>query len=523
MKRSTWITLAVFALLVAVWFGQTRPKTHDAPPPLSIDGYIGNVGIEEARTLGQKQPAPYTHIALSRLDAKDGKETIELDKVATLAVEPAKSDDKAPPPEAKWQAKRTVNGKSTTWKAQGFRATSMVEQLQRSIRSNFAVRVDAKSAAEYGLDPEHAIDIELSGGGGPAVKLRVGLLQKAEKDGEATTWIADPAHPDVAFQLAGRDLRTAFDFHWNDLRDRQLLTLDVTAIDRLELVRPGQKPARVVITRAAQNGDKPQEVAQAWTIAEPAGVRVGDVDEWLKAIERLSAAEFVAADDGAAKSSGLDSPDAPILTISNGSQKTVLIFGNTDDTRPNKESWLRVVGRDETYRIGSYQRDQVLLSLDQLRDRHLLSGMSAKDLQSFAISGPSSRFAAERRDGEWHALSLKESADSNKLNTFVAFMDGLKVDLLPEAPTASALDTPEWTIQLKFADANQLISLSKEESGSVYGKWLTGQGEVRVFKLTNWNAKQLEKQPSDFQANSQNGAAPPAAGAPMPGAPSNER
>ena len=147
MKRSTWLTLAAFVLLLGLWFARTRPHKVDAPPPLSVDGYIGNVAIEEARTLGQKQPAPYTHIALTRTDGKGGKQLIELDKQDVPKLPEAKPDAKTPPPEAAWLAKRTVDGKTTTWKAQGFRATSMAEQLQRSIRSNFAVRMDAKSAA----------------------------------------------------------------------------------------------------------------------------------------------------------------------------------------------------------------------------------------------------------------------------------------------------------------------------------------------------------------------------------------
>ncbi len=500
MKRSTWLTLAAFVLLLGLWFAKSRPHKVDAPPPLSVDGYIGNVGIEEARTLGQKQPAPYTHIALTRTDGKGGKQLIELDKQDTAKLPEAKPDAKTPPPEAVWLAKRTVDGKTTTWKAQGFRATSMAEQLQRSIRSNFAVKIEAKTAAEYGLDPDHAIDVELTGGGKPAVKLRIGLLQKAEKDGDATTWVADPARPDVAYQLTGRDLRTAFDISWNDLRDRQLLTLDVPAVDRLELERPGQTPQRIVVTRPPLGSDKNAE--RPWTIAEPAGVRAGDIDDWLKALERLSAAEFVATSEEAVRSSGLDTPDAAKLTIANDRETIVVVFGKSDESRPNKETWVRVVGRDEVYRVGSYQRDQVLLSLAQIQDRHLWAGRTAKDLQSFTISGPNGHFKADHGAHGWQATAAEEPADPSKIAAYLETVAALKVDLNAQLPDEAAMDNPQWSIRWTFLDGIQRVILSKEVAGNVYGKLSTADGATSLFKLTAWNAKQLAKQPSDFAAHS---------------------
>ena len=497
MTRSTWITLAVFALLLGLWFVQSRPRTVDTPAPLSIDGYIGNVGIEEARTLGQKQPPPYTRITVTRADAQGGKEVIELTK-DDAPVPPPTAGDKTPPPDAKWLAKRTVGGKTTTWKAQGFRATTMAEQLQRSIRSNFAVRIGSKLAEEYGLDAQHALDVTLAGDDKPAVKLRVGLLQKAEKDGEATTWLADPTRPDVAYQVAGRDLRTAFDVSWNELRDRQLLTLDPASVDRLELRRPGQTPERIVVTRPPLTADKAQQAAREWTIAEPPGVPAGDIEEWLKAIERLSAAEFVAAGDPALANSGLEEATAATLTITNTSRTTTLTFGNEDPKRPNKETWLRVVGRDEAYRISSFQRDQVLLTLAQLRDRHLLAGKSAKDLQSFVVTGPTGRFSATRSGDGWNTTVTNSAVDVQKITAFIDAAAALKVDFVMDLSEATAHEGPKWTIQLTFSNGVQRVTLFDGVNDNVYGQLLGRDGEPQFFKLPARTAKQLQKQPADF-------------------------
>lgn len=498
MRRSTWITLAIFLLLLGVWLVLGRQKTSDAPPPLSVDGYIGNVGLEEARTLGQKQPAPYTHIVIQRqLDG--GPEKVELDRVDTPTVPPPEADAKTPPPEPKWQLKRTFGGKTVTWKAQGFRATTMVEQLQRSIRSDFAVRVPQKGLEEYGLDAKHAIDVELSGGGKSA-KFRVGLLQKTERDGQPATWVQDPARADVAYHLSDRDLRTAFDFTWNDLRDRQLLTLDMAKVDKLELTRPGEKVAKIVVQRPALEAGKTREAGDGWQIVQPEGVRTGDIGEWLKAIERLSAAEFVATSDPTAKQSGLDDPNAAQVKITSGTDSVTLTFGKSDESRPNKEVWLKMAHTDELYRVGSYQRDQVLLSIDQLRDRRLFQDHALKDLNSFEISGANGKFGAKRAGDAWSATA-GQPVDPAKVTDFLSNAEKAKVDFTLDAPRT---DEPEWTLLFHFGDkiqgteTTQKVTLGKEVDGQVHGQLGPPHGPFQTFKLASWAAKQLQKQATDF-------------------------
>ena len=90
MKRSTWITLCVFVLLLGLYFVQTRHSAPTAPPPLSIDGYIGNVSEQEARSEAKDKPSPVTRIVLKRKG-----EVVELNR---QAAEPPKPDAK---PDAK--------------------------------------------------------------------------------------------------------------------------------------------------------------------------------------------------------------------------------------------------------------------------------------------------------------------------------------------------------------------------------------------------------------------------------------
>lgn len=502
MKRSTLIMLAVLAALLAVYFVAARKPQSDAPPPLSIDGYIGNVSEQEARSAVNARTPPVTHIVLKRKD-----EEIVLDRVQAPdppLKEGEKPKEGAPPPaEAKWVAKRTYKGKTTEAKVQAFRAQTMSETFARSIRSTYSVPVTPAQLAEYGLDPDHAVDVELTVDGKP-IKLRLGQLDKAEQAIESNTWVANPALPGVAYQVAQRDLRTSFDVSWSDLRDRSVLTLDLPKVERIEIENPADpKVKKVVAVRsplAADKKDRPAE--EGWAIQEPAGTVPGDTGDWLKAIERFSVSEFLDPADLAAKKvdTGLDDPNfAARVTVVAGKDKTVLTFGRTDESKPNKETYARIEGRDEVYLVAGYSRDQIVQTLDQLRDRRLLGLRKGKDVTAFTLTGPRGKVHANRNGGAWVVAEPAQRTHAKAIEDFLADLDTMKVDFLAEEATASnGLDAPEWTLQLQIGAETLAIQLGKEVDGNTYGRSGAAAGAGQTWKLGSWNAGRLKKSAADF-------------------------
>ena len=500
MKRSTWITLCVFALLLGLYFVQTRHGAPTAPAPLSIDGYIGNVSEQEARSEAKDKPSPVTRVVLKRQG-----EVIELNR---QAAEPPKPDAKpdAPKPEATWTARRTKDGKTTESKALSFRAQGMSETLMRSIRSSFSLRVAQKALADYGLDAEHALEVELTL---PqrTVKLRVGQVEKPEQ-GEPSTWVQDPAVPDVVHQVAGRDLRTSFDVPWSDLRDKGLLSLDAGAVQRVAIDNPAlQKAPHVVLVRDA---------GESWSMAEPQGFPAGDVGEWLKAVQRLSATEFVDTGDAAAKKAdtGLDdAKTAARITLTTDKGKTVLVFGKSDESRPARDVWLRIEGRDELFLVPTFARDQIVQGVDQLRDRRLLLGHKAKDAQAFRIegSGDAGRLRAVRKGATWSVTEPPTKTSSKAVADFLGELDSQKVEFASDKAAADVgLDAPAWKMTLELEGEPWTLALGKESEGSTYGRLSHGAAVGDVFKLTTWNANRLKKKPADFEEKP-TPAAPPAA------------
>lgn len=501
MKRSTWLTVVIFGALLAAWWFQSRPQTVDAPPPLKIDGYLGNMSAAEARTAAEKQPSPYDRIVIKRQGKEGGEEVLELVKDASPV---ASAGEGQPQPEAKWQLTHTAGGRTLHWPAQAYRAKAMAEALQRTLAATYAVRVDAKSAADYGLDAAHALDVALYAGQKPPVQLKIGVLQKAEREGEPTTWLTDPQHAGVAYQVVGRDVRSPFDVTLADLRERTILNIDLAAVDGLTWRWPGSNPETLIVSRPPQAGNQ----ERAWSFVEPRGVRAGDVGGWLDAIGRLSATEFVAANDPAVAKAGFDDPKAPTLTISENGKNTVLIFGHADETRPNKEVWLKVASRDEVYRVAGHQYQAVALKLDQLRDRHLLDGHRASDLTAFTVTGSDSKISASLDNGVWHGAGNAEF-DGSKASQFVQTLEGTQVDWLAATSAQSGLEHPEWTLEFRFPDGTARIILAKEDAGSVLGRITGVDGKSAIFKVSSYVAEALQKRPTDFTPTPKPETTPP--------------
>ena len=508
MKRSTLVTLGIFGALLALYTAKTMRPSPKGPPALSIDGFVGNVSEQEAREAQKNKLPPVKKIVVKR---KNEELTLEQ-----LPQDPPKdvTPDKDKPPEAKWSAKRSYKGKATEAKAQVYRANAMADVFARSIRSTFAIGAKPAALAEYGLDADHAIDVEAVIDG-RTVTLRVGNLDKAQgtEQTEATTWVQDPARPDTVYQVAGRDLRGAFDVAWSELRDKGLLTLDLAAVDSIAVDNPGvPHMAKFAVKRAPLSPDQLKALAEkkqsrdaneGWSIAQPAGFAPGDVGDWLKSIERMSASEFLDPTEVADKKleTGLDDPKiAAKVTVSVGDKKTVIVFAKTDEGSQSKDVWARIEGRDEVYKVASYSRDQVLLKFDQVRDRALFGARKGATATTFKLTGPDGQCAGTKAGGKWELGAPGFAVSAKAVDSFLSDLDGIKVDFASDvSPAAAGLDTPEWTAVIGFGDQAVTVSLAKEKDGNSYGRVDAAGPTGDTWKLSSWNANKLRKQLKDFE------------------------
>jgi len=506
MKRSTLVTLGVLAALAAVYAAKSFKSTEQGPPPLSIDGYVGNVSEADARD-AQKDKLP----PVKKITVKKKGDEIVLDQIAQELPKDA-TPDKAKPVEAKWSARRTFKGKSTEAKAQVYRANAMADVFARTIRSTFARVAKAEALAEYGLDADHAIDVEAVLDS-RTVKLRIGNLDKGQELGDATTWVQDPARPDVVYQVAGRDLRGAFDVPWSDIRDKSLLALELSAVDRIEVDNPGDpRQPRFAVKRPpltdAQRKDladkKPgRDAGEGWAVAEPAGFGAGDVGDWLKSIERMSANEFLDPAEVADKKADTGLDDAKVaakVTVTAGDKKTVIVFAKTDEASASKDVWARIEGRDEVYKVASYTRDQVLLKFDQVRDRSLLGARKAASARSFKVTGPDGAVDAVKTAAGWQIAGMAHPVSAKAIDSFLSDLDGVKVDFAADVtPGSAGLASAEWTLSIQFDSGAVAVQLAKEADGNALGRVDAPGPAGDVWKLASWSAGKLRKTAKDFE------------------------
>lgn len=497
MKRSSWIAVGALIALIGVWFVKERKGGPTAPAPLSIDGYVGNVSDADLRAQTKDKLAPVTQLTVKRKD----ESLVLSQQPQTLPADV--TPDKAKPLEAKWTVKRSRSGGTSEAKAQTYRANAMAEIFGRSIRSTFSKEVKPGELADYGLDADQAIDVDAQWDGHKA-SLRIGKLDKGSDGAEPTTWVQDPSRLGVVFQVAGRDLRSPFDVPWADLRDRALLTLDLSAIDRLEVVNPADpRMPRFAITRPALPPKGTREAGEGWSIAEPQGYPIGDAADWLRSLERLSASEFLSPSEVAAAkaNTGLDDPKTvATVTFGAGAAKTVLVFGKVDEATASKDIWMRIEGRDEVYKVASYSRDQVLAKFDQIRQRSLLGPGKAKEAIAIEIAGPTGT-AKLTKVGQGWQINGGASASATAVDSYLNDLDGIQVEFASDVTAgAAALPTPEWRVQLTTAaGAAVVVALGAERDKQVLGWTEAGGVKSDLYRLQDWNASKLRKSATDFE------------------------
>ncbi len=503
MKRNTWIVLAVFAALAGLWAVKNHKTAPKSPPALSIDGYIGNVSEQDARTQAKDKPSPVTHIEIARKDDK-----VVLDRLQVAKPQEPQQGDKpaVPAVEAKWKVVRTYKGKTTETTAQAFRAQSMAETLQRSIRSTYGVPVQAAQLADYGLDVDHALVLTLHLAD-RKIALKIGQLDKGQDVDSSVTWVQDPARPDVAYQIVGRDLRTSFDVTWSELRDRTVLVLEPAAVDRLEIHNPADSQAKsVVVTRLGLTDDQKKALAEGkparepgdgWAWQEPAGFQVGEIGEWLKAVDRMSAEEFLDPADVLEKKldTGLTDPAIAVrLVIGIAGQNTEVVLGKKDE---KGRYFGQVKGRDEVMLLPAYTRDQVVQTVAQLRDRRALASNKAADVTGFSLIGADGEIHAELQGKSW-SVGKVAVVDDKAVQTYLTDLEGIKVEFAePATPSAVGVQPPALRVDVQSHNGPIRLDFGKEIDNNTWGQ-RTMAGRTEWFKVASWGIKRLQKKSEDF-------------------------
>ena len=341
MSKSSMVMLVLFVALGIGWFLQDDGPKEAEHPAIVVEGFVAkDVSLQDVKILNKDDDAPYT-----RWEVKRKGETYVLEKLP--------GQDNKKHSESRWKATRKHAGGEATAKGETYRVRMYGQTLSRSFRSSYSFATKESELAEYGLDPDHRVEV-LATGGGKKVHLIIGNVDKpsAEDEANAKTWLMRPDVPNVVYQVAGFDLRKNIDVPWKDVRDRKLLDIKVARVSRIELANPHDPLAKkVVAVRDPLPKDQEELLAQidkepdrkkreelekklrksndGWKIIEPAGYEVGEIGSWIESVERMSLTENVDTADGKAPAeSGLDDKDVAVrIALFEGDKKTEVIGG----------------------------------------------------------------------------------------------------------------------------------------------------------------------------------------------------
>jgi hypothetical protein len=177
----------------------------------------------------------------------------------------------------------------------------------------------------------------------------------------------------------------------------------------------------------------------------------------------------------------------------------VIDFGSSDESRPTRDVWLRIQGRDEWVLVPSYVRDQAVVTVDQLRDRRLLGDIKAKDANAFSIQAGAVQLRALRGGAGWNLTLPPLATSTPAVESYLSELETTKVEFVKDRqPADVGLASPTWEITLQFEGTSSTVALGTTQDGSTFGQVTSGGVPGELFKLTSWNADKLKKKAQDF-------------------------
>jgi hypothetical protein len=468
------------------------------------------------------------------------------------------------PADVSWIALRTTDGVDARFERRdgkwqlvapiAFPADASLERLADGLATatSETTLAHAQPDAEYGLDDAHAKVVHF-GAKGVDHELRLGRNTPIGSNVYARTGEANAVHTIANFRA------TAFARTLADLRDKQILALDPTAIGSVDARWPG---GRVVVERASAPSPSPKPDAEGlapagdWKMTVPlAAAADGDaIDNLLSTLSFLRADAFVDAPTDAQRKQ-LETPDFEVALTNRDAKQAplALAIGRAD----GDHRLVRAGSGAVLYQIPAARLADLPRTTAAYRERHL-ARFAATDAQRVDFfyhvrRGDPVAIRAERSGDGWS--STPEPFASGKLADVVSELSRLEAsDIVAESMGEAELEklglsppntiitvlgaTPQEQDKAKNAKAPEVDAshaegavalppgaprLAEIHLGKVTPKGVAVRavGDPIVYRLDLETAERLPVSLDAFQSRfrEQPAAAAPPPAEPAPGAP----
>jgi hypothetical protein len=282
-----------------------------------------------------------------------------------------------------------------------------------------------------------------------------------------------------------------------------ILKLDASAITGLDLQKKDEKP--IVLTKAESG---------KWQITapQPFGADQTTVSGVLSTLSSLNSQRVVEDKAADLKPYGLDQP-ALQLDISEKDNKTQkLLIG--DDTPTGGGVYAMLAGDPRVFTVASYTRTGVDKSLNDLRDKRLLT-VNPDKISRIELARKNEVIEFGRNRDEWQIVKPKPlRADSLQVGELARKLTDARMDLSSHdakgIASVFARATPLATAKVTDESGTQELQVRKSEVGkSEVGKTKAGQSNDTyyvkssavdgIYKITSDLGQALDKGVDDFR------------------------
>jgi hypothetical protein len=269
-----------------------------------------------------------------------------------------------------------------------------------------------------------------------------------------------------------------------------ILKLDEAAITRIELKK---KDAELIVLTKNHSG--------AWQIAQPKPLSADQstVSGAISTLSSLNSERLV--DDKASdlKQYGLNHPAVEVDVTEKGNQTQKLLIG--DETPAGSAVYTMLAGDPRVFTMASYHKTSIDKSLNDLRDKRLLT-VSADKISRLQLIRKNQGIEFGRNKDEWQILRPKPlRADSMQVGELLGKLADARMDLtgsdkdLEQAASAFARAKPFATAKVTDQSGTQELQIRKSKD-TYYGKSSLVDG---AYKVDSSLGQALDKGLDDFR------------------------
>ncbi len=348
------------------------------------------------------------------------------------------------------------------------------------------LKLSSEDAEKFGLADGKATTLKLfTGGAQPAHTIELGEMKVIERTRATRTFVR--VDGDARIRRLQANLKTLTDTDLQNWREQKVLSVNKTALDRIEVAVAGAPPFTLGVSGPPVEGGRNAE----WEIREPRApwpIEQAAAQGLANSVGNMSASRFV--DDGDAAALGLDPPQ---VRLKLHSDEIIDVAASVVDGK----YYARVGDNPQIFEVTSFHGERLTRPLAGYRSLSFF-GTTKDALTRIELIGED-RVVLEKQGEAWSIVSPLggPELDPNRLESTKTALANLKVmrwALGAEAVEAAASlelgQSPPFVLQAGEEAWTVVLGPPANEQGERYAR--LGEGEGAIYaRLSKYSARRM--------------------------------